>query len=42
MDTLNSRPAVRHDEICTIWIAPADGCSCGAWLTGVGPLRETR
>lgn len=42
VDTLGTGSSVQHADICSIWLAPSGGCSCGAILTGTGPLWENR
>lgn len=40
VDTMAPIAPVQHADICSIWLAPAGGCSCGAFLTGLDPLWE--
>lgn len=42
VDTFGTYSQVQHADICTIWLAPDEGCSCGALLTGMAPLWENR
>ncbi|UQE73844.1 hypothetical protein MYK68_14005 [Gordonia sp. PP30] len=40
VDTLAAPVSVAHADICSIWLAPAAGCSCGAWLAQGSALWE--